>query len=1408
MITTRFGKRSAGDGPAAGDSPGRVGTALRLGVVAALIGGAATGVVVTAAPAGAAISPVVDRTTGTVTADALPTAQIDGVAWSQTVVGDTVYVGGSFATARPAGSAPGVDTVARPNLMSYDVTTGAMTSWAPAPDNQVYAVAASPDGTRLYVGGQFTTVGGVTRQRIAAFDTATGTLLASFAPKLNYIVKALAVTNTTVYAGGSFATVGTAARNRLAAFDATSGALLPWDPNADGTVNALAVTPDGSKVIVGGAFKNLGTTPAYGLAAVDAVTAAIQPWAATATVRNAGAQSAILSLTTDGTAIYGSGYVYGGGGVLEGAFSADPTTGVVKWIEDCHGDTYGVFSTGSAVYTVSHSHYCGNVGGFPETTPRSFQHALAWTPQPTGTIGHDPYGYKDWFGAPSPSMQTWFPDLGVGTYTGVGQAAWSVAGDSRYVVLGGEFPDVNGTAQQGLVRFAVDPMAPDAQGPMVGTGEWTPTARTVSTGVRVTIPANWDRDDAMLTYTVIRNSDTHHPVSTSAAASSFWRRPNVGFVDTGLTPGATATYRIVASDPAGNKMSSTTVTGTAGATPASTYASAVIADGASHFWRLDEPTGARVDDQAGYDDLTSAGGLTRAQTGAIGGDPDTATQFSGTTTGVAATTTVADAPTVLTEEAWIKTTSTAGGRIFGFGNKSTGTSTSVDRHLYLDTSGKVYFGAYYNNSVKYSVHSGAPVNDGQWHQIVGTLGPDGLTLFVDGKRVGRTPGGTTTVPYTGYWRVGGDATWSGAQYLAGTIDDVSIYPAVLTPAQVRRHYALSGRAIAGTVPTDRYGAAVVATSPDVYLRLDDASGPSVLDSSGNGAGGTVNGGVTYRLPGPVTGSSGTAARTDGTEGSGLAVGPYAGPAEYTEELWFSTTTTRGGKLIGFGSAATGRSTTVDRHVYILTTGQLVFGTLTAGVKNTLQSPARYNDGVWHHLVATQGPAGKRLYVDDALVGSNAQTATQVFDGYWRVGGDVAWNNTAYFAGTIDEVAVYNTALTAAQVDAHYHSSPVGGLANLLPTARFTSSASALTASFDASGSGDPDGAVASYAWSFGDGTTGAGATPSHPYAAPGSYTVGLTVTDNSGGTATTSATVTVAAPNTAPTAVFSSSATGLTAGFDASGSTDTDGTVTGYSWDFGDGTTGTGAVTPHDYAATGTYAVVLTVTDDDGATASSSGQVSVTAPVVSTFATDGFGRTVTNGWGPAEVGGAWTVKGPGLASWSVGSGQGRVPVPTSYTASAELAAASALDSNSVVSVALDKVPTGGGTMLFLAARHVGTSDYRLRAKVLATGVVQVSISKVVNGVDTAVASGTVAGLTYQAGMQLRLRLLVTGTASVSLGGKVWDASTAEPVAWQVTATDTATPLGAGSTLVSAYVSGSATNGPQTWTVDDLSVVRP
>ena len=150
--------------------------------------------------------------------------------------------------------------------------------------------------------------------------------------------------------------------------------------------------------------------------------------------------------------------------------------------------------------------------------------------------------------------------------------------------------------------------------------------------------------------------------------------------------------------------------------------------------------------------------------------------------------------------------------------------------------------------------------------------------------------------------------------------------------------------------------------------------------------------------------------------------------------------------------------------------------------------------------------------------------------------------------------------------------------------------------FDGTGSNDPDGTIVAYNWDFGDGNTGDGATPGHTYAADGIYTVTLTVTDDAGDTGSATTTASIGLGNQPPLADPNGPYTG-TVGvaviFDGTGSSDPDGTVVDYNWDFGDGATGSGVNPSHTYASEGVYNVTLTVTDDAGATDSAMTTVTI-----------------------------------------------------------------------------------------------------------------------------------------------------------------------------------------------------------------------
>ncbi|WP_402845244.1 PKD domain-containing protein [Microbacterium sp. GXS0129] len=511
-----------------------------------------------------------DPSPATVSADPLPTVQINGVVWSQTVVGDWVYAGGQFTQARPAGAARGVDETPRQNFLRYNLQTGEMDPNFNLPVNgAVYATELSPDGKTLYVGGAFTQIGGQQRYRLAAIDTATGAVNA-LNVGTNAAVYGIAATDDTVYLAGGFSTLNNVARTRVGAVSATTGKVLPFQATltGNGIARSVVVSPDRSKVVVAGSFErtNGSTNPGRGIAALDATTGALRPWAMNSIIYNAGSSDGFMGLASDDRGVYGSSYQFATGAGSEGTFYASWDDGSMITMEDCHGDSYDVALFRGLMYKATHQHSCDTVPtGYLRTSPETFFHAFAWDMRPTeATLTKSRYGYKSFPGQPAAKLMHFNPAFTIGTYTGQRQATWTVTGGGDYVIYGGEFLAVNNTPQQGIVRFGTREVAPNKQGPVLtDPASFALKASSPKRGqVLLTWTGNFDPDDAELTYTVTRKG-VAAPVYTTKATSTRWNRPQLTFRDVGLTPGTAYEYRITATDPYGNSAQSSWVKMTA-----------------------------------------------------------------------------------------------------------------------------------------------------------------------------------------------------------------------------------------------------------------------------------------------------------------------------------------------------------------------------------------------------------------------------------------------------------------------------------------------------------------------------------------------------------------------------------------------------------------------------------------------------------------------------------------------------------------------------------------------------------------------------------------------------------------------------------------------------------------------------
>jgi 3',5'-cyclic AMP phosphodiesterase CpdA len=314
-----------------------------------------------------------------------------------------------------------------------------------------------------------------------------------------------------------------------------------------------------------------------------------------------------------------------------------------------------------------------------------------------------------------------------------------------------------------------------------------------------------------------------------------------------------------------------------------------------------------------------------------------------------------------------------------------------------------------------------------------------------------------------------------------------------------------------------------------------------------------------------------------------------------------------------------------------------------------------------------------------------------------------------------------------------------------------------------------------------------------------------------GGTFTDGFTIAPAGPpgNGAPTARMVTSCNGLTCTFDAAPSSDADGTITGHGWTLGDGTVATTPTVTHTYAATGVYPVTLTVTDDDGATGSTSSTVTPSAPTTS-LATDAFGRTVPTGWGSADGGGPWTVTG-NAANYSVPTGTGRIRANGGTGQSATLNQISSAATDLAFTIATDRPITGSGLYLAAIGRKVpGAGEYRAKVRLNATGSVGLSLVRTTaTGTEVSIQpETTIAGLTYAVGDRITVRVQVAGTAPTTIRAKVWKQGTPEPATWPRSVTDSTAALqNPGAVGVNYYLSSTATNAPIAITIDDLRADR-
>ena len=971
------------------------------------------------------------------------TWQTNNVVWSVASANGMVLAGGSFTQVRPPDGAPG-SVLSRSGLVLLDADTGAPTScqFTIGGTARVRTILTTADGSTAYIGGEFSSVNGVARSRLAALDLAGCKVRTGFnAGPISAEVMGLAISGNTLYLAGGFSTVNSQNRAEFAALNASTGALLPWtadgqsfsDANAQQRGRAVAVSPDGTKVALGGFFYYINGQYSHSIAVVSAadpatgeggavlrayppgfipgnpsLTSAANAESPGGSPSGSSSTQVIISGGSDGMFYIGNEGT--GGGVFDGRAAFRWSDGEQVWRDTCLGATQSLVIDAGTLYAANHEHDCSSIN-YSQDGRRVYL-----TAQNSQTMEH--YGWK--------------PDLNDGTGESIGGRSLTIAvGNSgkRYLWVGGEFTKVNSASQQGLTRFSDQSSAPATPSPVI--------AKAMPNGtIQVRFRTVVDTDDSLLTYSIFRNGGST-PIGQVQGTSEWWTRPQVTYVDANVVPGTSYTYTVQVSDGVSTRTSGAAVA--KAIAPAATYSSLILSDHPARLYWDSSMSGTWVHDAgattsaSNYLGGTADGPVAVPGDGAVTGDTSGSLQFNGSTDYIWEDQ-LARGPSVYSVETWIKTTTTSGGKIIGFGSGRPRTDTgatvlsgSYDRHVYMTNDGRLVFGAYAGGT--FTITSPSSYNDGKWHQVVATQGAGGMVLYVDGIQVGKNAN-TAAQDYYGVWHVGGDNLngWPNrpsSNFFAGQIDETSVYDRVLSRNDVLAHAQAGGLTVnTNPRPADAYGQSVYDQDPDLYWRLGESASATVAADSAkwNQRPGAYTSGVTRGTTGVIADNSGIT--TTGSSSSTVGTATSGGnPSTYSEQVWFRTSSARGGKLVGFESSQTGNGSSYDKNLYMTDAGKIVFGTYV-GSFNTVSSSASYNDGAWHQATATQDSSGTKLYLDGQLVASNAQAGSESFTGYWRIGGGnlggwpSAPQNT-YFTGDLDEFAVYSSALSASTIQGQY-----------------------------------------------------------------------------------------------------------------------------------------------------------------------------------------------------------------------------------------------------------------------------------------------------------------------------------------------------------------------------------------------------
>jgi len=313
--------------------------------------------------------------------------------------------------------------------------------------------------------------------------------------------------------------------------------------------------------------------------------------------------------------------------------------------------------------------------------------------------------------------------------------------------------------------------------------------------------------------------------------------------------------------------------------------------------------------------------------------------------------------------------------------------------------------------------------DGQWHSLVGVRGNGKITLFGDGQVLATAADPGTLAGNTATVRLG---SHNASQYAAQTIDDPAIWDEPLGPQAVQALAANTATPL--TLPASFSKNPIQEANPAAYWRLEETiAGGGMADLSGNDYHGNGSAtGLTKGIAHPLfydpdnramafNGSTGFLAT-----GAPILTADFAGDGSYSIELWFNAAALQQGDLLALTATGT------NNHGILLETeadGRIRFlHRVPAGAAGgtDLYSSQLYTTDEWHYLAAVKDGSQMKLYIDGILDPNTATDATTVSGALDAAIGRAGKNNSAlYFNGMLDEIALYDRALTEGEIYLHF-----------------------------------------------------------------------------------------------------------------------------------------------------------------------------------------------------------------------------------------------------------------------------------------------------------------------------------------------------------------------------------------------------